>query len=75
MASLKPCPTLNLDLNSKWFSGNVTVIDLSFYEPYKEAGDLIVCAFAYLLFLWRTFLKLPDIINGVGSNISKGGKN
>lgn len=67
ITSIEPCPTLTLDVNSKWYSGELKVIDLSFYEPYKEAGDLIITAFAYLLFLWQVFLKLPDIINGVGS--------
>lgn len=67
ITSIEPCPTLTLDVSSKWYTGTLKIIDLSFYEPYKEAGDLIIVAFAYLLFLWQIFLKLPDIVNGVGS--------
>lgn len=53
---------------NKWFSGQVKVLDLSWYEPYREYGDAIICMFAYLSFLWNIFIRLPDIISGAGAS-------
>ena len=60
------------------------IIDLSWYEPYKPYGDVIITAFVYIFFIWRVYVNLPNIVSGVGgfssdivnSNIdlSKGGK-
>ena len=47
---------------------NVVVFDLSWYAPYKTYGDLLITGFIYLMFLWRLFIKLPNIINGIGSS-------
>ena len=52
---------------NKWFSGQVKVVDLSWYAPYKSYGDNVICIFAYLSFLWNIFIRLPDIIAGAGS--------
>lgn len=53
---------------NKWFSGQVKVVDLSWYEPYREYGDTVICIFAYLSFLWNIFIRLPDIIAGAGAS-------
>lgn len=53
---------------NKWFSGDVKVLDLSWYEPYREYGDTVICIFAYLSFLWHIFIRLPDIISGAGAS-------
>lgn len=53
---------------NKYFSGQVKVLDLSWYEPYREYGDSVICIFAYLGFLWRIFIRLPDIISGAGAS-------
>lgn len=53
---------------NKWFSGDVKVLDLSWYEPYREYGDTVICIFAYLGFLWSIFIRLPDIISGAGAS-------
>ena len=57
-------PKVTMTINSKWFSGSVTILDLSWYAPYSELGDNIICIFAYSAFLWRLFVSLPGIING-----------
>ena len=54
---------------NKYFSGNVKVIDLSWYAPFKNYGDTVICCFAYAFFFWRIFIKLPSIIDGAGANI------
>lgn len=64
-------PKINITLkDNKWYSGQVTVVDLSWYAPYKDYGDLIISAFIYVFFLWRVFIKLPNIISGVGGGIN-----
>lgn len=58
-------------LDNKWgIEGQVKVIDLSFYAPYKTYGDAIICCFAYAFFFWRVFINLSNIINGVGGTIN-----
>ena len=58
-------------LDNKWgIEGQVKVIDLSFYAPYKSYGDTIICCFAYAFFFWRVFINLSNIINGVGGSIN-----
>lgn len=40
---------------------------MSWYAPYKELGDNVICMFFYLFFIWHVFTHLPSIINGAGS--------
>lgn len=60
-------PKFQLNVNSKYYKGTLTIVDLSWYAPYKEMGDNVICIFAYLGFLWRIFIRLPDIIRGAGA--------
>lgn len=60
-------PTFSVNVKSKIYTGELVIIDFSWYEPYKELGDNIICIFVYVNFLWHIFLKLPDIINGAGA--------
>ncbi len=60
-------PKYSINVNSKWYSGVLTIVDLSWYAPYKELGDNVICIFAYLAFLWNIFIRLPDIIQGAGA--------
>ena len=61
-------PKYSIRVNSKWYSGLLTIVDLSWYAPYKELGDNVICIFAYLAFLWNIFIRLPDIIQGAGAS-------
>lgn len=63
-----PKITLNLKETKYTEAQNVVVFDLSWYAPYKTYGDLLITGFIYLMFLWRLFIKLPNIINGIGSS-------
>lgn len=67
LTNLGQAPKLEINLNHKYLSGNVVVLDLSWYAPYKTYGDLIITGFVYLMFLWRLFCHVPDILNGSGS--------
>lgn len=60
-------PKFELNVNSKWYSGKVTVVDFSWYDDYREFGDNVICMFCYLSFLWNIFKRLPDIIQGSGA--------
>lgn len=65
--NVEALPKITLTLNNnKYYTGTITVMDLSWYAPYKEYGDLIISAFIYVFFLWRIFANLPNIISGVG---------
>lgn len=65
-------PKFQLNVNSKYYKGTLTIVDLSWYAPYKEMGDNVICIFAYLGFLWRIFIRLPDIIKGAGASSEAG---
>lgn len=69
ITDVESAPKYTLTVNSDWFSGKVTVLDLSWYAPYKEFGDTVICIFAYCSFLWHIFIRLPDIIQGSGGVI------
>ena len=62
-----------LNINHKYLSGNICIIDLSWYEPYKPTVDAFICAFAYLAFMWHMFKILPSLISGAsaGSYVSE----
>ena len=72
-----------MTFNHEYLSGTYKIIDLSWYAPYKETGDNIICMFAYLVFIWHLFIKASSIVNGADSSstsssnvvdVSKGGK-
>lgn len=66
------------DAESKYNWGPSTyVLDMSWYERYKNSGDTIISGIVWLFFLWRIFRRLPDILAGVGmieeySSLDKG---
>lgn len=45
------------------------IIDVSWYSEYKNYGDKIITAICWGFFLWRMFIRLPDIISGSGGSI------
>lgn len=61
-------PKFQININSKYYKGTLTVVDLSWYDSYKEYGDAVICTFVYLSFLWHVFCRLPDIIKGAGAS-------
>lgn len=61
-------PKLTIDVGATKYTDKqeLTILDLSFYQPYKTYGDLIITGFAYAFFLWRFFITLPNILNATG---------
>lgn len=65
-------PKLTITLpENQWYSGDVTVIDLSWYAPYKQYGDTVIAGFIYVFFLWRIFVNLPNIISGGAGSVNE----
>lgn len=62
--TVSPSITINVPNNSTGVS-SVTVLDLSWYTPYKQYGDMVITAFVYLFFIIRLWRRVPAIINGV----------
>ena len=52
----------------------IPILDMSFYEPYKPYGDLILSGILWTFFLWRLWMRAPDIISGAGMVIIDGTK-
>lgn len=48
------------------FSSDVVCLDMSFYEPYKSYGDLIISGFLWLGFGWNLYKRTPSILSGMG---------
>lgn len=49
--------------------GTVKFLDMTWYSRYKSQGDAIISGFLWALFVWRMYIKLPGIINGVAGDI------
>ena len=64
-----PKLTINVGATKYTEAQNLTVLDLSFYKDYKTYGDLIITGFIYIMFLWRLFISIPNIINASGGII------
>ena len=65
-------PKYYMNVSSKWYTGEICIVDLSWYAPFKELGDSIICIFCYLSFLWHIFMRLPEIIAGAGASSYSG---
>ena len=61
-------PKLEITIGATKYSNEQTVkvLDFSWYAPFKTYGDLIITGFVYAFFLWRIFINLPNIIQGLG---------
>lgn len=61
-------PKLEITIGATKYSNEQTVkvLDFSWYAPFKTFGDLIITGFVYAFFLWRIFINLPNIIQGLG---------
>ena len=65
-SSVAPSLTIH-NINSKFYQGDLTYLDLSWYTPFKPYGDLIITGFVYIFYLLRLFAHIPDIIHGMNS--------
>ena len=67
---ITPSPILKIPIGKpkskkyNYGTGSYIIIDVSWYAEYKDFGDKIILAFAWVFFIWRMFVLLPGIING-----------
>lgn len=54
------------------YGGEVAIMDLSWYAPYKSICDPIIVAFCWVMFIVRVVKDIPGIINGFSSNNKEG---
>lgn len=57
-------PSIVLDIEIYGTTKSVTVIDMSWYAPYKRYGDMVISGMIWIFFIWRVFVRLPGIIAG-----------
>ncbi len=62
-------PIMKVNSEYDYGFGDYFIIDVSWYEPYRPYGDLVILAFAWLMFIWRVFVSLPGIITGAPGSI------
>lgn len=66
--------TLSVDLGKHvgggWSDTVVTLLDVSWYKPYKPLVDDTIVGLAWLLFLWNLYGALPSIIHGMASGLN-----
>lgn len=68
LSGAQEAPSLTVHIKSTKYTEeqDVKIIDLSWYAPYKNYGDMILTGFIYAMFFWRIFTHLPNIISGAG---------
>lgn len=66
--------TLSVDLGKHvgggWSDTVITLLDVSWYKPYKSLVDDTIVGLAWLLFLWNLYGALPSIIHGMASGLN-----
>ena len=48
----------------------IKIIDLTWYQPFKSYGDTILTGFIYIIYLWRLFIHIPNIVHGSGGDMN-----
>lgn len=75
LGSTPPVITIPLgNSNTSYSLGNdVVFLDLSWYADYKPTVDSVLSALIWVLFVWKTFLKLPGLVRGLPGEFGKEG--
>lgn len=67
--NINQTPSLKIDIpDNRTGINELVVIDLSWYAPFKNYGDIVITGFCYVFFIWRLFCRLPNILHGLGSS-------
>lgn len=65
--------TVSVDLSKangkyNYGNGNINLLPIDWYLPYKEQGDLIITGIAWLVFLWNLYGRIPAILSAVSNS-------
>lgn len=77
LSSSSGAPSIPLNLGAAesvygWnYGGEVEMLELDWYTPYKETVDKLTGGFLWLFFMWKLFQRAPDIISGAGMDSYK----
>ncbi|MBQ9866771.1 MAG: hypothetical protein IJM34_07100 [Lachnospiraceae bacterium] len=67
-------PSIKMDLSEAHsdinYGGEVKVLDLQWYVPYKPTVDKIIVCLCWALFIWHSFKTLPSLINGTNGIVN-----
>ena len=71
--NLGNAPVLHLNLGATKYTDemNVAVIDLNWYKPYKQYGDVVLTGIIYAFYLFRLFYNASNIISGASSGFKE----
>ena len=70
-------PSLTIDISGLTAAmggsggGEVEVLDLSWYTPYKQTVDGLISGFLWLGYIWHLFKIAPSILGSVGLAVDK----
>lgn len=56
--------SIDYDVDTDIYKGTLS-IDFGWFEKFKPYTDVFLTGFVYLFFVWRLFVRLPSIINGL----------
>ena len=64
-------PKLTIHVGASTFTTaqDLVILDLKWYAPFKNYGDLVITGFVYAMYLWHLFIKLPGVISGTSGGI------
>lgn len=65
--NIESVPKMTLNVNSKYYKGELTIVDLGWYSQYKTYGDLVITGFIYVFFFLRLWNHISNILNGTSS--------
>lgn len=51
------------------YGGSAVALDMSWFARYKPMTDAVISAILWAFFIWRVYVLLPGIINGVSGTV------
>ena len=70
MNNMESDTRMTYSVQSRYYTGDIDIVNLSWYTPFKPYGDIVITGFCYLFFIWRLFIHVPNTINGLGGEIN-----
>lgn len=55
------------------YGGKAIALDMTWFAKYKPTTDAVISAILWAFFVWRVYVMLPGIINGVSGTVGSYG--